>query len=538
MLKTSTLLLATLLAVRVSAAEPQIIKIKTLQAQMRYDLTEFTVTPGTDVKIILENVDDMPHNLVLFEVGTDVVAVTNKNMEKPEEALKRDWLPDDKRMLAHSKMVNPKTTDEIVFKAPTKPGIYPYVCSFPGHALSMQGKMKVAAPGPGLTALKFAVYLGDWKQLPDFSKLQSHREGEIPDNLVQLKFDDYKNQYGVVFTGKLKAPKDSEYTFLLTSDDGGRILIDGKQVVEHDGIHPASDIKEGKVKLKAGEHDFRLEYFQQASNAEIFAAWRGADFMTTPLSKWTPPNLKEFAVKKKADVAPPIPLVVEKEPVIYRNFITGAGNRGLGVGYPGGINVAWNAEQMNLALVWRGAFIDAGRHWTGRGGGAQAPLGFDVFRPAGELCRPFAVLNSTSEEWPTASPGERPTDLTWKGYTLDAKRFPTFLYEWNNVKVTDRFDVEGDAVAGAGKLIRTVKLTGNIPPNAYFRAATGANIQPADGGYLVNNGRFTLDGRECENTFRIAADGAQVAGQNLLIPARAEIKITYSWPTTHAHHAH
>jgi azurin len=537
MLRPSLLLIVALIAVRVSAAEPQIIKIKTLQAQMRYDVAEFTVAPGTDVKIILENVDDMPHNLVLFQSGTDVVAVTNKNMEKPEEALKRAWLPDDPRMLAHSQMVNPKSTDEIVFKAPATPGVYPYVCTFPGHALSMQGKMKVASPGPGLTALKFAVYLGDWNKLPDFATLQPHREGDIVDNLVQLKFDDYKNQYGVVFTGKLKAPKDSEYTFLITSDDGGRIFVDGKKIVEHDGIHPASDIKEGKVKLKAGDHDFRLEYFQQTGGAELFAAWKGADFTATPLSKWMPPSFKD-APKKKADAPPPIPLIVGQEPVVYRNFIAGAGNRGFGVGYPGGINLAWNAEQMNLAMVWRGAFIDAGRHWTGRGGGAQAPLGFDVFRPAGELSPPLAVLASTSAEWPKSDPKQRAEGFAWKGYTLDAQRFPTFLYEWDGVKITDRFDVQGDAVAGAGKLIRTLQLNGPIPANAFYRAATGASIQPEHGGFLVTNGRFALEGREFENTFRITADGAQIAGQNLLIPARSEIKITYSWPTSHAHHAH
>lgn len=537
MLRIFTFSLAALLAVGASAAEPQIIKIKTLQAQMRYDVAEFTVAPGAEVKIVLENVDDMPHNLVFFQAGTDVVAATNKNMEKPEEALKRNWLPDDPRMLAHSKMVDPKATDEFVFKAPEKAGVYPYVCTFPGHALTMQGKMRVSAPGPTLTSLHFAMYLGDWKKLPDFATLKPFREGEL-DGLVEIKLDDYKNQFGVVYTGKLKAPKDSEYTFAIAGDDGVRLLIDGKKVAEHDGIHPASDIKEGKVKLTAGEHDFRLEYFQGTGEAELYAAWSGANFGLTPLSKWVHPNAKSAGAKKKADAPPPIPLVVGAEPVIYRNFITGAGNRGIGVGYPGGFNIAWNAEQMNVALVWRGAFMDAGKHWTNRGGGAQAPLGFDVFRPAGELAQPFAILASTSGEWPKSDPKQRAEGFAWKGYTLDAKRFPTFLYEWNGVKVADRFDVQGNALGSEGKLVRTLKLTGKIPANAFFRAATGASIQPADGGFIVNNGVFALDGRQFEDTFRIVADGAQVAGQNLLIPARSEIKITYSWPTSHAHHAH
>ena len=532
MLRSSTYLLAALLAVRASAAETQIIHIKTLQAQMRYDVAEFTVAPGADVKIVLENVDDMPHNLVLFQAGTDVVAVAMKNLEKPEEALKRDWLPVDSRMLAHSKMVNPKTTDEITFHAPEEPGVYPYVCTFPGHALSMQGRMNVAAPGPGLTSLKFAVYLGDWQKLPDFSTLKPHREGAIADNLVQLKFDDYKNQYGVVFTGKLAAPKSGNYTFFLTSDDGGRILVDGNMVVEFDGLHPAGDVHEGKVKLAAGAHEFRLEYFQQAGDAEIFAAWQGGGFTATPLSKWVPDDFKGGAKKKKDEPAP-MPITVANEPVIYRNFIAGAGTRGIGVGYPGGINLAWSAGHMNLALVWRGAFIDAGRHWSGRGGGAQPPLGYDVVRPAGELSPPLAVLASTADEWPKCDPKENAEGFVWKGYTLDAQRYPTFQWEWKGVKVAERFEVQGE-----GKLVRTLRLSGTIPANAFLRAATGASIQPADGGYLVSDGRLNLEGRDFENNFRIAADGAQIAGKNLLIPARSEMKITYSWPASHAHHGH
>ncbi|MEQ1852603.1 MAG: plastocyanin/azurin family copper-binding protein, partial [Chthoniobacteraceae bacterium] len=223
------------------AADDVTITIKTLPAQMRYDLTEFDVKPGQKVKLVFENHDQMPHNLCFFAPGTDVVSAANKQMEKPEEALKRNWLPDDPRMWAHTKPVQPEETDTILFTAPAKTGVYPYVCTFPGHAAIMQGKMTVAEPpkpGPTLMDLKFQLFLGNWKMLPDFSKLKAHREGDVKDNLVQIKVDDYKNEFGLVFTGKLDAPKDGQYFFQLASDDGGRISIDGKPVVENDGIHP------------------------------------------------------------------------------------------------------------------------------------------------------------------------------------------------------------------------------------------------------------------------------------------------------------
>ena len=527
--------IAALLAFRAFAAEPQVIHIKTLHAQMRYDVTEFTVQPGAEVKIVFENADDMPHNLVFFQAGTDVVAVANKNLEKPEEALKRDWLPDDPRMLAHSKAVAPKTREEIVFKAPEKGGIYPYVCTFPGHALIMQGKMRVALPGPGLTSLKFALYLGDWKRLPDFSALKPHREGAIADGLITIKLDDYLNQFGIVYTGGLNAPKDGEYTFSIAGDDGVRLLIDGKKVVEHDGIHPSSEIKEGRVRLKAGAHDLRLEYFQAVGEAEVFAAWRSDDFTSTPLSKWVHPKSGGGgAVVKKKDGRTGLPLVVGKEPVVYRNFIASAGGRPIGVGYPGGFNLAWSAERMNLALLWRGAFMDAALHWTDRGGGEQAPLGYDLLRPTAEVAAPFAVLASADAEWPKSDRKERADGYVWKGYTLDAKRLPTFAYEWNGVKVTDRFECEGEATAG-GKLIRTLRLAGPIPASAFLRVASGT-LQPAGDGFLVAGGVFEVQGRSFENQYRVAVSGGRISRNNLLVPARAEIKITYAWPDSHALH--
>ncbi len=515
-----SLLLASIFTIATATAETFTFIIKTLPAQMRYDTTELTVTPGSEVKIAFENPDDMPHNLLFFQPGTDVVAVCNAQLEKPEEALKRDWIPTDPRLLAHTPLVNPKGRAELAFRAPDAAGVYPFVCSMPGHAAIMQGRMRVSGAAPKLQDLKFAMYLGAWKTLPDFPTLKPFREGELKDGLVEIKLDDYRNDFGVVYSAKVNAETAGDYTFAITGDDGVRLSIDGKKLVEHDGIHPAADIRAGKVKLAAGTHDFRLEYFQAAGEAEIFAAWSGPTFAMTPLSKWTPPNWKEGAQAKRKDPNSGMPLTVEKEPVIYRNFIVGAGDRGIAVGYPGGFNIAWNAETMALALVWRGAFIDAARHWTDRGGGAQPPLGYDVLNAGGESGLPLAVVADGSE-WPRLAKGERATDFKWRGYTLDHGRFPTFSYDWNGVKVSDRFDVAGNGTTDSGKLTRTVKLDGAVPAGALFRLAAGAAQPTGDGAWIVENG----------TKMRVSADGAKLAGKSLVVPARSEIVVTYSWPT-------
>lgn len=507
-------------ALSASAEETAVFTVQTMTAQMKYDTAEMLVAPAQPVKIVFVNGDDLPHNLVFCQPGTDTAAMALKQMEKPDEALKRNWLPDDPRIWAHSKMLNPHEKQEITFTAPEKPGSYPYVCTFPGHAMTMRGELKVAPAAEGLKNLQFALYLGNWKNLPDFSTLTPHRSGQVEDNRIAVKLDDYKNEFGVVFTGKLNVPKKGAHRFYLASDDGARILIDGKRVVESDGIHPASTIQEGSVNLEAGEHTFRLEYFQAAGNIELYAAYKSATSQITPLSTWLHPNWKG-GVKKQREFDP-IPLVVKDEPVIYRNFIEGAGNRGIGVGYPGGVNMAWSAESMNLAVVWRGAFIDASRHWNSRGGGHQPPLGYGVCRPTGEVTPALHISSDPASAWPVWDKVKRYEGFQWKGYSLDAKRSPTFRYTWGEVEVTETYAGQGDGnkVDGVPVLLRTVEIRGKVPANAWYRLASGKVIAQGEA-FIVEQGGTRL---------RLTCAGARLAGSNLVVAAQAgTLSIRYEW---------
>lgn len=512
--------LAFLTVFSAAAAETAVFKIKTMTAHMKYDTAELRVAPSQPVKILFDNGDDLPHNLVFCQPGTDTAAMALKQMEKPDEALKRNWLPDDKRIWAHSKMLNPHEKQEIAFTAPAKPGIYPYVCTFPGHAMTMRGELKVAPAAEGLKDLQFALYLGNWKQLPDFAKLTPHRSGKVEDNLIAVKLDDYKNEFGVVFTARLEVLKKGQHRFYLASDDGSRILIDGKKVVESDGIHPAGTIKEGSVILEKGEHEFRLEYFQAAGNIELYAAYKTATSQITPLSKWLHPNWKDGAKKQKE--FDPIPLVVKDEPVIYRNFIQGAGNRAIAVGYPGGANIAWSAESMNLALIWRGAFIDASRHWNSRGGGHQPPLGYGVCHPTGEVTPALHITADPASAWPVWDRTSRYEGFQWQGYSLDGKRYPSFRYAWHGAQISESFTTAaGSGAADAPPvLLRTLQISGTVPANAWFRLAV-CKIRDEQGAFVVE---------EAGARVRIICEGARLAGANLVIAARpGTIGVRYEW---------
>ena len=109
---------------------------------LRYDLTEMTVRAGDRVKLIFNNSDDMPHNLLLVVSGAaDRVG---------EEALKlgirgpaREYVPDMPEVLAYTRLLEPGQSDTIYFTAPIEPGVYEYVCTYPGHHVTMRGLLRV-----------------------------------------------------------------------------------------------------------------------------------------------------------------------------------------------------------------------------------------------------------------------------------------------------------------------------------------------------------------------------------------------------------
>ena len=178
-----------------------------------------------------------------------------------------------------------------------------------------------------------------------------------------------------------------------------------------------------------------------------------------------------------------IPLVPETEAIIYRNFIEGAGPRAIGVGYPEHVNLAFDANDLRMAMIWHGAFIDAARHWTDRGTGFEGPAGDNVLHlPTGPS---FATLAKADAPWPTASAksiGER-----FGGYKLTPDERPTFLYRIGDVSVTDT-----PAPVVAGKevgLKRTIDLTATKDvSDLYYRAAVGSKIVD------LGNGDYTIDG--------------------------------------------
>ena len=109
---------------------------------LKYDVELIEVKAGSKVKVTFNNNDDMLHNLVFALPGT-AIEVGEAALEMGLEGSQKNYIPDSDKVLFHTNILSPETSETIYFEVPTEPGDYDYVCTFPGHAYVMQGVMRV-----------------------------------------------------------------------------------------------------------------------------------------------------------------------------------------------------------------------------------------------------------------------------------------------------------------------------------------------------------------------------------------------------------
>lgn len=130
-------------------------------------------------------------------------------------------------------------------------------------------------------------------------------------------------------------------------------------------------------------------------------------------------------------------LVPTDRPILQRTFFEGTGTKAILVGFPGGINLAYDGSGARPAVVWRGAFFDAYQTWYSRHAPFEKPLGEQV-----------AALPETGAE----------TGRRFRGYRLDAAGNPVFLYNDGDREVSEAFSVAD------GTMVRTISWTEGSAP--------------------------------------------------------------------------
>ncbi len=129
-------------------ATPRVIQIRAAVGNaVKYDVTSIAAAPGELVKVVLTNAGTLPknvmgHDWVLLKAGTDAAAFAAAAATEPGNG----YIPAGMKgsVLAFIPLLGPRETGEVTFTAPSEPGRYPFLCTFPGHyVIGMKGELVV-----------------------------------------------------------------------------------------------------------------------------------------------------------------------------------------------------------------------------------------------------------------------------------------------------------------------------------------------------------------------------------------------------------
>jgi cytochrome c len=155
--------------------------------------------------------------------------------------------------------------------------------------IAQQGQEEVRSPGVSMRIYHTQVEMSALPKLvagqtPNVSKV-------IP--IIDLRkaedFGDLNFNFIVHLDGFINVKETGDYTFALASDDGSRLLLDGKKVIDHDGLH-SEEPKQGRVKLAPGAHPFFIEYFQSGGDQVLRLEWMkpgSSSFEVVPAEAFT-----------------------------------------------------------------------------------------------------------------------------------------------------------------------------------------------------------------------------------------------------------
>jgi len=125
--------------------------------------------------------------------------------------------------------------------------------------------IKALAPNQGLRLTRATC---DWQTIPEDRSIFTD-QGQV---VRSLEVAPPKESTAHRFTGFLAVEAGALYRFLLTSDDGSKLWIDGQLVVDNDGLHGPETVP-GAIGLARGLHSFELVGFNRTGGTALDLKW-------------------------------------------------------------------------------------------------------------------------------------------------------------------------------------------------------------------------------------------------------------------------
>jgi Domain of Unknown Function (DUF1080)/PA14 domain len=347
------------------------------------------------------------------------------------------------------------------------------------------------------------------EKLPSTLPAKASSKGDL--EKINYRIAEKNSDFLISFNGNIIIPETDNYTFSMPLTGIGKLVIDGKTLIEQTEHHWRNEDFHKEINLTAGSHKLELWYartFSWGGRAlGLFVKRAGVNIQP----------LHEYISLPDPD---PVGLIEVKatdpKPVLQRSFVYFDGKKrthAINVGSQIGVHYAYDLERAALLSVWKGRFLNTTEMWFERGEPQIAePLGASIRQDGKNPIFTLATENSTIPDSLSIE-----SEWIYKGYHLNSERNPIFTYQFNGSEILDHIR----PIENGSGLKRTIIFNKQMA-NTYLRAAESKNITSlGDGQYQLDNQFIILD--NASNAKIIDKNGIKT----LLVPISG-LNVTYS----------
>lgn len=130
-------------------------------------------------------------------------------------------------------------------------------------------------PEASVNGIDYYYYHVSADYMPDFDNLAVYKSGQALNFDLSKRVKD--SRFAFKFTGYIEVPTDNTYTFYLSSDDGSQLYIGDQLVVDHDGIHDASEEMSGSIALGEGKHALTVLFFENSGTQSLTVSYESSE---------------------------------------------------------------------------------------------------------------------------------------------------------------------------------------------------------------------------------------------------------------------
>lgn len=141
--------------------------------------------------------------------------------------------------------------------------------------------IKSSSVGNLKQGINFKYFEGTFATVDDFAAMKPLKQGIT--NTISIEHRLSEDHFGFEFSAWIRITSKGMYRFYTYSDDGSRLFIGSRLVVDNDSSHSAQR-KEGMIALEEGYHEFRLLFFDDYMGQELEVGLSGLDFREKPIS--------------------------------------------------------------------------------------------------------------------------------------------------------------------------------------------------------------------------------------------------------------